>query len=63
MLGLLVLMIVVVMMVGLGRQVMVNVLRRATGTIKLVGSWMMIMAGVGLTLFLTNQSAVASVFG
>jgi len=52
-----------VMMVGLGRQVMVNVLRRATGTIKLVGSWMMIMAGVGLTLFLTNQSAVASVFG
>jgi hypothetical protein len=31
--------------------------------IKLVGSWMMIMAGVGLTLFLTNQAAVSAVFG
>jgi len=63
MLGLLVLMIVVVVMVGLGRQMMINVLKRATGMIKLVGSWMMIMAGVGLTLFLTNQSAVSAVFG
>ena len=63
MLGLLVLMIVVVVMVGLGRQMMINVLKRATGMIKLVGSWMMIMAGIGLTLFLTNQSAVSAVFG
>ncbi len=63
MLGLLVLMVVVVVMVGLGRQMMINVLKRATGMIKLVGSWMMIMAGVGLTLFLTNQSAVSAVFG
>ena len=42
---------------------MINVLKRATGMIKLVGSWMMIMAGIGLTLFLTNQSAVSAVFG
>ena len=31
--------------------------------IKLVGSWMMILAGISLTLFLTNQSAVSAVFG
>ena len=63
MLGLLVLMVAVVVMVGFGRQMMINVLKRATGMIKLVGSWMMIMAGVGLTLFLTNQAAVSAVFG
>ena len=63
MLGLLILMIAVTMMVGLGRQVMINFLRRATGTIKLVGSWMMIMAGISLTLYLTNRDAVSAVFG
>jgi hypothetical protein len=63
MLGLLILMITVTMMVGLGRQVMINFLRRATGTIKLVGSWMMIMAGISLTLYLTNRDAVSAVFG
>ena len=51
------------MLVGLGRSVMINFLRRATGMIKLVGSWMMIMAGIGLTLYLTNQEAVALIFG
>jgi hypothetical protein len=56
-------MIAVTMMVGLGRQVMINFLRRATGTIKLVGSWMMIMAGISLTLYLTNRDAVSAVFG
>jgi cytochrome c-type biogenesis protein len=63
MIGLLVLMIAVTMLVGLGRGVMINFLRRATGMIKLVGSWMMIMAGIGLTLYLTNQQAVALIFG
>lgn len=63
MLGLLILMIAVTVMVGLGRQVMINFLRRATGTIKLVGSWMMIMAGISLTLYLTNRDAVSAVFG
>ncbi len=63
MLGLLILMIIVTMMVGLGRQVMINFLRRATGMIKLVGSWMMIMAGISLTLYLTNREAVSAVFG
>lgn len=63
MLGLLILMISVTMLVGLGRQVMINFLRRATGMIKLVGSWMMIMAGISLTLYLTNRDAVSAVFG
>ena len=63
MLGLLILMITVTVLVGLGRQVMINFLRRATGMIKMVGSWMMIMAGISLTLYLTNREAVSAVFG
>ncbi len=63
MLGLLILMIAVTVLVGLGRQVMINFLRRATGMIKMVGSWMMIMAGISLTLYLTNRDAVSAVFG
>ena len=63
MIGLLILMVAVTMLVGLGRQVMINFLRRATGMIKLVGSWMMIMAGIGLTIYLTNQEAIAVIFG
>ena len=54
MVGLLVLMIVVTGIVGLGRQVAINFLRRATGTIKLVGAWMMMFAGIMLTIYLTN---------
>jgi len=61
--GLLILMIAVTVLVGLGRQVMINFLRRATGMIKMVGSWMMIMAGISLTLYLTNRDAVSAVFG
>ena len=56
-------MIAVTLMVGLGRQVMINFLRRATGMIKLVGSWMMIMAGISLTIYLTNPDIVSLVFG
>ena len=63
MMGLLVLMIAITLLVGLGRQVMINFLRRATGMIKLVGSWMMIMAGISLTLYLTNPEVVSTVFG
>ena len=63
MLGLLILMIFVTVMVGMGRQVMINFLRRSTGMIKMVGSWMMIMAGISLTLYLTNPALVSTVFG
>jgi len=63
MVGLLILMVLVTTMVGLGRQVMINFLKRATGMIKLVGSWMMIMAGISLTLYLTRPDLVGQVFG
>ncbi|MGB1365177.1 MAG: cytochrome c biogenesis protein CcdA [Candidatus Poseidoniaceae archaeon] len=62
MLGLLILMILVTVLVGLGRQVMINFLRRMTGMIKMVGSWMMIMAGVGLTIYLTQPEVVSTLF-
>ena len=61
--GLLILMVAVTVLVGMGRQVMINFLRKATGHIKMIGSWMMIMAGVGLTIYLTNPGAVNSLFG
>jgi hypothetical protein len=60
---LLVLMIVVTGLVGMGRQVMINFRRRATGTIKMVGSWMMMMAGIGLTIYLTSPETVNAIFG
>jgi len=63
MFGLLILMVGVTMLVGMGRQVMINFLRRATGMIKMVGSWMMIMAGIGLTIYLTKPQMVNTLFG
>ena len=63
MVGLLVLMVAVTVLVGMGRQVMINFLRRATGMIKMVGSWMMIMAGIGLTIYLTSPQTVNVLFG
>ncbi len=63
MVGLLLLMVAVTMLVGMGRQVMINFLRRATGMIKMVGSWMMIMAGIGLTIYLTSPQTVNVLFG
>jgi len=62
MVGLLVLMVAVTMLVGMGRQVMINFLRRATGHIKMIGSWMMIMAGIGLTIYLTSPETVNAIF-
>ena len=62
MVGLLILMIAVTMLVGMGRQVMINFLRRATGHIKMIGSWMMIAAGVGLTIYLTSPETVNAIF-
>jgi len=63
MVGLLILMVLVTTMVGLGRQVMINFLKRATGMIKLIGSWMMIMAGISLTIYLTSPGLVGQIFG
>ena len=63
MLGLLLLMITVTVAVSLGRQVMIDFLRKSTGMIKMVGSWMMIMAGISLTIYLTSHQTVNVLFG
>lgn len=54
MIGLLILMVCVTVAVGFGRNVMIEFLQRSTGVIKLVGAWMMMFAGVGLTIFITR---------
>ena len=53
-----VLMITVTMLVGLGRQSMLDFLRRSTGIVKATGAWMMIFAGIGLLIYLTQPEIV-----
>ena len=57
------LMIAVTTVVGLGQQQFITVLRRSTGLIKAVGAWMMMMAGVALTIYLTQPELVSSLVG
>jgi cytochrome c-type biogenesis protein len=59
MLGLLLLMISVTVAVSLGRQVMIDFLRKATGIIKMIGSWMMMFAGIGLLLLMSNPELLS----
>lgn len=54
------LMIGVTTIVGLGQQQFITVLRRSTGLIKATGAWMMMMAGIGLTFYLTQPELIAS---
>ena len=56
MIGLLLLMISVTVVVSMGRQVMIDFLRRSTAMIKMVGSWMMMFAGIGLILIMSNPA-------
>ena len=53
------LMIAVTTIVGLGQQRFINILRRSTGLIKAVGAWMMMMAGIALTIYLTQPELIA----
>jgi cytochrome c biogenesis protein CcdA/thiol-disulfide isomerase/thioredoxin len=55
------LMIAVTALVSMGRQAMIGHLRSSTGLIKAVGSWMMMFAGVGLLLYLTQPEIVSSI--
>ena len=55
MISVLLLMTVVTVLVGTGREVFRQVLMKASGMIKLVGSWMMMFAGIMLTIYLTNS--------
>jgi len=54
------LMVAVTTIVGLGQQQFITVLRRSTGLIKATGAWMMMMAGIGLTFYLTQPELIAS---
>ena len=53
------LMIAVTVLVGLGRESMLDFLRRSTGVVKATGAWMMMFAGIGLLIYLTQPETVA----
>jgi len=53
------LMVTVTALVGMGRQAMLDVLRRSTGIVKATGAWMMMFAGIGLLIYLTQPETVA----
>jgi len=54
------LMILVTGLVGMGRQAMIGFLRRSTGIVKATGAWMMMFAGLGLLIYLTQPERVAA---
>jgi len=54
MLSVVLLMTIVTVLVGTGREMFRNILMKASGMIKLVGSWMMMFAGIMLTIYLTQ---------
>ncbi|MEC8938751.1 MAG: hypothetical protein VX999_03150, partial [Candidatus Thermoplasmatota archaeon] len=53
------LMVLVTGLVGMGRQAMIGFLRRSTGIVKATGAWMMMFAGIGLLIYLTQPETVA----
>ncbi|MEC9394030.1 MAG: hypothetical protein VYA45_04545, partial [Candidatus Thermoplasmatota archaeon] len=53
------LMVAVTALVGMGRQSMLDFLRRSTGIVKATGAWMMMFAGIGLLIYLTQPEIVA----
>ena len=53
------LMIAVTVLVGLGRESMLDFLRRSTGVVKATGAWMMMFAGIGLLIYLTQPETIA----
>tara|TARA_B100001996_G_scaffold202150_2_gene154801 strand:- start:19 stop:1470 length:1452 start_codon:yes stop_codon:yes gene_type:complete len=57
------LMIIVTGLVGMGRQSMIGFLRRSTGIVKSTGAWMMMFAGLGLLLYLTQPDTVVGLVG
>nr|AIF12954.1 hypothetical protein [uncultured marine group II/III euryarchaeote KM3_57_F04] len=61
MLSVFLLMMGVTMVVGFGSKKIESILRRATEMIKMVGSWMMMFAGIGLLIYLTQPQLLSSV--
>ena len=56
------LMVSVTALVGMGRQAMLDFLRRSTGIVKATGAWMMMFAGLGLLVYLTQPEKVSALF-
>ena len=54
------LMVMVTGLVGMGRQAMIGFLRKSTGIVKATGAWMMMFAGIGLLVYLTQPEIIAS---
>ncbi len=54
------LMVMVTGLVGMGRQAMIGFLRKSTGIVKATGAWMMMFAGIGLLVYLTQPELVAN---
>jgi hypothetical protein len=52
------LMVAVTVLVGLGQQATLDFLRRSTAIVKATGAWMMMFAGVGLLVYLTQPEFV-----
>ncbi len=55
------LMITVVVLVGFGKKGMIGILRKSSLMIKNIGSWMMIFAGVGLLIYLTQAELIVTI--
>ena len=56
-------MIIVTGLVGMGRQSMIGFLRRSTAIVKSTGAWMMMFAGLGLLVYLTQPDTVVGLVG
>ncbi len=61
MLSVFLLMMGVTIVVGVGSKKVETFLRRATDMIKMVGSWMMMFAGIGLFIYLTQPQLVSGI--
>jgi|TARA_B110000914_G_C15511734_1_gene471205 cytochrome c-type biogenesis protein len=57
------LMIIVTVLVSSGRKNMIQTLRKSSLIIKSTGSWMMIFAGIGLLIYLTQAELIVSLIG
>ena len=53
-------MVAVSALVGMGRQSMLDFLRQSTGIVKATGAWMMMFAGLGLLVYLTQPEQVTA---
>ena len=55
-------MISVIMIVGSGGQTVAQKMSDFSGIIKSIGAWMMIFAGIGLFVYLTQRDLMGDIF-